>query len=73
MNDGIIEVGGRTERWMGFNWNKQSFIALPACHHLAKLMVVHYHEELDHRGLQQRYLKSDRSIGSSESVGLLGN
>ena len=50
-NDGIIEVRGRTERWMGFNWNKQSFIALPACHHPAKLIVVHCHEELGHRGI----------------------
>ena len=45
VNDGIIEVGGRTERWMEFNCNKQ----LPGCHHLAKLIVVHYHEKLGHR------------------------
>ena len=51
VKDGIIEVGGRTERWMGFNWNRQSFILLPANHKYSQLLALHKHEMGGHKGV----------------------
>ena len=51
IKDGIIEVGGRTDRWMGFNWNRQLFILLPGDHKFSKLVAKHQHEQLGHKGV----------------------
>ena len=51
VKDGIIEVGGRTERWMRFNWNRQSFILLLANHKYSQLLALHKHEIGGHKGV----------------------
>ena len=49
--DGIIVVGGRTERWMDATWNRQRFILLPADHRLAYLIVLYEHQKSGHHGV----------------------
>ena len=39
IKDGIIEVGGRTDRWIGFNWNRQLFILVPGDHNFSDFVV----------------------------------
>ena len=48
IEDGIIVVGGRTERWMSATWNRQKFILLPSEHRLSRLIVEKYHQEGGH-------------------------
>ena len=49
--NGIIEVGGRTDRWMGLNWNRQLFILLSGGHKFSKLVAKHRHEQSGHKGV----------------------
>ena len=49
--DGIIEVGVCTERWMGDTWNRQRFILLPADHRLAYLIILYEHQKSGHLGV----------------------
>ena len=51
IQDDIIVVGGRAERWMLETWNKQSFILLPYKHHFSWLVAEHKHRELGHLGV----------------------
>ena len=49
--NGIIHVGGRTERWMGATWNKQRFVLLPKDDTVSKLIITHEHEKIGHLGI----------------------
>ena len=51
MVDGIILVGGRTERWMACTWNRQKFVLLPKDHHISWLIARYMHERGGHLGL----------------------
>ena len=48
--EGLIQVGGRTERWMECTWNKQKFKLLPKIHHISLLIARHEHEKGGHLG-----------------------
>ena len=48
INDGIIYVGGRAERWMEMTWNKQMFILLPKNSRLSILIADKIHKEIGH-------------------------
>ena len=50
LEDGIVVVGGRTERWMQATWNKQKFVLLPKDHQLSHLIVSHEHTAGGHLG-----------------------
>ena len=49
--NGVIVVGGRTERWMSSTWNRQNFVLLPHDHHLAYLIVLYKHQQGGHLGV----------------------
>ena len=49
--NGVIYVGGRTERWMEATWNKQKFLLLPSEHRLSLLIAIHKHHEIGHLGV----------------------
>ena len=38
--DGVMIVGGRTERWMEATWNQQKFVLLPKDDRLTELIVM---------------------------------
>ena len=48
--EGVILVGGRTERWQDSTWNKQEFILLPKNHALSSLIAEHEHK-IGHLGV----------------------
>ena len=50
-SDGIIEVGGRTERWMEATWNRQKFILLPANDQVSDLIIRDNHKRTGHLGI----------------------
>ena len=43
--EGVIMVGGRTERWMSSTWNRQKFILLPKQSHISKLIADYEHKQ----------------------------
>lgn len=47
-NDGVIVVGGRTERWVEMSYNKGEVPLLPYKHELSRLYAKHVHEEGHH-------------------------
>ena len=51
IEDGVIEVGGRTERWMASTWNRQRFILLPKDSHISLLIARHEHVNGGHLGV----------------------
>ena len=48
ISDGIIYVGGRTERWMEATWNSQKFLLLPKDHRLSYLLSLYEHKQCGH-------------------------
>ena len=52
MEDGILVVGGRAERWIQSTWNKQKFILLPGKHHFSKLIAEKEHVDVGHLALE---------------------
>ena len=48
--NGIIVVGGRTERWMECTWNRQKFVLLPKNSHISLLISRYIHEIGGHLG-----------------------
>ena len=56
IEDDVVVVGGRTERWMGGTWNAQSFVLLPYNHPLSQLIVSKYHN-VDHLGVSATVAK----------------
>ena len=51
VQDGLLVVGGRTERWVEATWNKQEFVLLPKEHRLSNLIAVHEHIKGGHLGV----------------------
>jgi hypothetical protein len=49
--NGVILVGGRTERWMASTWNQQKFVLLPKESHLAWLIANYEHVKGGHLGV----------------------
>ena len=50
LKEGVIVVGGRTERWMEATWNKQNFVLLPQNHRFSELIVREEHKKSGHLG-----------------------
>ena len=50
VQDNIVVVGGRAERWMQQTWNKQAFILLPNDHLFSRLLATYVHKEIGHLG-----------------------
>ena len=57
IENGIIMVGGRTERWMGATWNLQKFILLPKNHQISKLISSYVHVHGGHLGISATVAK----------------
>ena len=51
LEDGILVVGGRTERWMQATWNKQKFVSLPKDHPVSLLIIMYEHNSTGHLGV----------------------
>ena len=52
MEDGILVVGGRAERWIQSTWHKQKFILLSGKHHFSKLIAEKEHVDVGHLALE---------------------
>ena len=46
IDDGIVAVGGRAERWICTTWNKGKFILFPAKSHLSRLIAEKAHVDV---------------------------
>jgi hypothetical protein len=57
LEDGIVVVGGRTERWMQATWNRQKFVLLPNDHPIANLIAKFMHENGGHLGVSASIAK----------------
>ena len=55
-SDGIIEVGGRTERWLEATWNRQKFILLPANNKISDVMIRDNHKRTGYLGISATIL-----------------
>ena len=55
--NGIIVVGGRTEKWMEATWNRQCFILLPKDHRLSYLISLKAHKEIGHLATESTIAK----------------
>jgi len=51
VENGVIMVGGRTERWMASTWNQQKFILLPNESHISWLIARYEHIKGGHLGV----------------------
>ena len=51
VEDGVIMVGGRTERWMASTWNQQKFVLLPKESHISWLIACYEHIKGGHLGV----------------------
>ena len=52
LENGIIVVGGRAEKWLYSTWNKEKFVLLPAKHRLSWLIAERSHRESGHLGVE---------------------
>ena len=50
-DNGIILVGGRTERWMASTWNQQRFVLLPKDSYISLLVARYEHARGGHLGV----------------------
>jgi len=57
IEDGLVVVGGRTERWMQATWNHQKFILLPGEHHISGMISRYMHESGGHLGINASVAK----------------
>ena len=48
IEDGMIVVGGRTEKWNEATWGSQKFILLPKEHRISKLIIEQEHKDSGH-------------------------
>ena len=55
--NGIVMVGGRTERWMQATWNKQRFILLPKDCPVTVLIANYEHKKGGHLGISSSIAK----------------
>ena len=53
----IVMVGGRAERWVHATWNKQKFILLPGKHQFSSLLALKEHEDIGHLALESTIAK----------------
>jgi len=51
VENGIVKVGGRTERWMQATWNRQKFVLLPKNHPISNLIAKYLHDKGGHLGV----------------------
>ena len=56
-NNGIIYVGGRTERWNACTWNQQEFVVLPKGNRVSYLIALHEHRKGGHLGVDNTISK----------------
>ena len=52
VEDGVIVVGGRAERWMYSTWNREKFVLLPGKHRFSWLVAQKAHIESGHLALE---------------------
>ena len=52
VENGVVVVGGRAERWVSATWNKGRFVLLPAKSHLSRLIAEKAHAESGHLGIE---------------------
>ena len=52
VENGIIVVGGRAERWICSTWNREKFILLPAKHYFSFLVAEKAHVDSGHLALE---------------------
>ncbi len=52
--NGLVLVGGRTERWMQATWNRQKFVLLPGKHPISMLIARYFHEIGGHLGINAK-------------------
>ena len=52
VENGIIVVGGRAERWICSTWNREKFILLPAKHYFSRLVAEKAHVDSGHLALE---------------------
>ena len=57
MEDGVMMVGGRTERWLEATWNRQKFILLPHAHRVTLLITWYEHARGEHLGIEATVAK----------------
>ena len=57
LENGMLVVGGRTERWMEATWNRQYFVLLPKEHRLSYLIALHEHNSIGHLGTESTIAK----------------
>ena len=57
IQNGIIVVGGRAERWMDATWNRQAFILLPENHPFSNLVANWEHVRSGHLGIASTIAK----------------
>ena len=48
VDNGIVVVGGRAERWLNATWNRQSFVLLPFKHHISEIITRDEHIRIGH-------------------------
>ncbi|XP_045139268.1 uncharacterized protein LOC123520764 [Portunus trituberculatus] len=54
--DGVIVVGQRIANWLKMNWNRETFVLLPADHDFTRLYINHLHNS-DHGGVESTLCK----------------
>ena len=52
VENGIIVVGGRAERWISSTWNREKFVLLPAKHRFSFLVAEQAHIDSGHLGVE---------------------
>ena len=57
VEDGVMMVGGRTERWLEATWNRQRFILLPQAHRVTLLITWYEHSRGGHLGVEATVAK----------------
>ena len=52
LENGVIVVGGRAEKWLYATWNREKFVLLPANHRFSRLISERGHRESGHLGVE---------------------
>ena len=63
VENGIIVVGGRAERWISSTWNREKFILLPAKHRFSFLVAEKAHIDSGHLGVEATIAKFEPNTG----------
>ena len=51
IENGIVVVGGRAEKWLYATWNREKFVLLPAKHRFSQLIAERGHQQSGHLGV----------------------